>query len=107
MDNRNGASVFIKFDFPKHKIYYIIEATNQEETVNAINGELRLVKGRIYYIPVGDVKIDSDNYSYIKIFSDLSDKLKVVFVKEGFACVIPILNNVKIRADQRICNIAV
>ena len=105
MDNRNGASVFINFEKPKHKVYYIIEATNQEESINAINGELRLVKGRIYYIPISDAKINSDDYSYIKIFSDLSDKLKVVFVKQGFACVIPILNNVKIRAEQRICNI--
>jgi hypothetical protein len=105
MDNRNGASIFIKFDFPKHKIYYIIEATNQEEAINAINSELRLVKGRIYYIPINNMKIDSDDYSYIKVFSDVSDKLKVVFVKEGFACIIPILNNVKIKSEQRICNI--
>ena len=108
-ENRNkiktGSSIFVDFEFPKHDVNYIIEATNQEERVNAIEGELRLIKGRIYYIPVNNKEIDSDEFDRIKVFSTLSDKLNVVFIKDGYACVIPIVNNMKIRHKQHICNV--
>ncbi len=105
-DNKQGATIFADFKLPKQNIYYIVEVTNQEERVNAINGEIRLIKGRIYYIPVNNKEINSDEYDYVKIFSNLADKINVVFVKEGYACIIPIVHNTRVRNKQHLCNVS-
>jgi len=105
MDNRIGSAVFTEFEFPKHNVNYIIEATNQQERVNAINGELRLIKGRIYYLPIDNKEVNSDNCNGIKVFSNLSDKISVLFVKEGYACVTPIIHNFRITNKQHLCNV--
>jgi len=102
-ENR-GQTVFIKFEKPKQSITYIVNATNQEESVNAVNGELRLIKGRVYYIPVTNKTINSDECNYIKTFSNLSDKIQIFFVKEGYACVTPIINYTVLYDEQHICN---
>ena len=104
-DNIKGSTISTEFNLPKHNIFYIVNSTNQEERGNAINGEIRLVKNRIYYIPIDNKEIDSDNYTQIKIFSKMADKITIVFVKEGFACVIPLVHNTLIRNKQHICNI--
>jgi hypothetical protein len=100
-----GQTVFVKFEKPKQSITYVVNATNQEYEVNAVNGELRLIKGRVYYIPVTNKEINSDECEYIKIFSSLSDKIQIFFVKEGYVCVTPIINNIKIYDEQHICNV--
>jgi len=102
-NNKQGSTIHVKFKFPTESIYYIIAATNQEQNTNAINGCLRLIKGRIYYIPIDNTEIDSDNFNILKIFSDISDKLDVKFVKEGYACVIPIIHNLQIKDKQQLC----
>jgi hypothetical protein len=106
-NNKTGKSIFVKFYLPKTSVSYIIQATNQEDKVNAINGELRLIKGRVYYLPINEEEINSDDYEFIKVFSDLSDKLQVLFIKSGFACVIPIVNNFRIKNNQLLCGVFV
>lgn len=103
LTNIIGATIHIKFKLPKDQIYYIIKATGQEGNINAIDGNLRLMKGRIYYIPVDNNIINSDDFNILKVFSNLSDKLSVQFVKEGFSCIIPIVHNIQIKNGQRLC----
>ena len=100
-----GATIHVKFKLPIDNIFYIIAATGQEQNNNAIDGSIRLIKGRIYYLPIDNNIIDSDNYSTIKVFSNISNSLEVRFVKEGYACVIPIIHNVLIKDKQQLCNI--
>jgi hypothetical protein len=100
-----GSTISVDFELPKHNIFYIVNSTNQEERVNAINGEIRLIKNRIYYIPIDNKEINSDNCNQIKVFSKMADKINIVFVKDGYACVIPIVHNTSLRNKQHICNV--
>lgn len=101
--NNIGGTIHVKFKYPTESIYYVITATNQEQNTNAINGCLRLIKGRIYYLPVDNSEIDSDEYNILKVFSDVAAKIDVKFVKEGFACVIPIIHDTQIKDKQQLC----
>jgi hypothetical protein len=103
LQNNTGGTIHVKFKFPIESIFYIISATNQEQNSNAIDGKLRLIKGRIYYIPIDIKDINSDDYNLLKVFSDISDKLEVKFVKEGYACIIPIIHGYQIKDGQQLC----
>lgn len=98
-----GSTIHVKFETPTDDVVFIIKATGQESRVTAVGGELRLVKGRVYYIPVDNQEINSDDYNILKVFSKLSDKLSIAFVKEGYACIIPIIHNCLIKNDQQLC----
>ena len=104
MESKNiGATIHVKFKLPTDNIYYIITATGQESKTSAIEGNLRLIKGRIYYIPIDNTDINSDNYNILKVFSVVSDKLDIKFVKEGYCCIVPIVNNTAIKNGQQLC----
>ena len=98
-----GSTIHVLFEKPMDNIFFIIKATGQEAKINAVNGELRLIKGRVYYIPIDNKEINSDDFNILKIFSSIADKLSVTFVKEGFACVIPIIHNCLIKNGQQLC----
>ncbi len=104
--NKNiGGTVHVDLKEQVVEIYYIISATNQQGTVNAYNGDIRLIKGRIYYIPIDNKKIDSDEFNTLKIFSDMADKIDIKFVKEGFCCAIPIIHNIHLKHGQKLCSL--
>ena len=78
-------------------------ATSQKENINA-NKEIkiRLNQGRGYFIPV-DTTINSDEYWYSKIPSNISSKINVCYVKDGFAYVIPIQHGIILENEQLLC----
>ena len=103
--NSKGVSIHVKFKLPIDSIFYTLAATGQEQNSSAIDGNLRLVKGRIYYLPIDNTVVDSDTYNTIKVFSNISNSIEVRFIKEGYACVIPIIHNVLIKDKQQLCKI--
>jgi len=96
-------TVIVKSQFPKSatSVECIITATGYKDKVIASGKELRLLQHRLYLIPVNTYE-DSDEYSNIKIMSDMSDKIDVRYVKDGFACVTPLSHNVKIYDNIRL-----
>ena len=84
------------------RITFMISATGQTGNTVATNDKVRLMHGRVYKLPVNTDK-DSDNYSGLKEYSNLADKILVRFVKDGMAHVVPIQNNVVIESKERLC----
>lgn len=85
-------------------IHFTIIATGQTSTTSVTGGKLRMIYGRIYFLPVNiDKNINSDDYPNIKIFSDIADKIDVRYVLNGYAAIIPIQNNVMISDQTRLC----
>jgi len=78
---------------------YILLATNEQNVVTVSNGRINLLQGRMYYIPINDSNINSDAFN-IKIHSDVADRIDVRFVKDGFACVVPIRHNVILKTGE-------
>lgn len=103
MSNNSGGTIHVKFKLPIESIFYIISATSQEQNSNAIDGKIRLMKGRVYYIPIDRNDINSDNFNILKVFSDVGDKVEVKYVKEGYACIIPIIHGYQIKDGQQLC----
>jgi hypothetical protein len=94
-------NVKIKFPTSATPIDCVSAATNCREKIVAANKQIRLLQNRFYFIPVDcDERIDSDNYSGIKIYSTQADKIDVRYVKNGFACLISMKHNVKLYDDE-------
>lgn len=94
-------TVRAKFDEGISSVGYIFNSTGENNTVTISNGKLQMMQNRTYYIPV-NTTINSDNYT-IKVLSDVADKFDVRFIKEGFACVVPLQHNITIKNDQKLC----
>lgn len=95
--------VIVNVQFPKNAttVECILSATGYKDKVIAAGKQLRLLQNRLYFIPV-NTEINSDEYSNIKIMSDISESIDVRYVKNGYACVMPIKHNVKIRDTNRL-----
>lgn len=95
--------IVVKVQFPKSSpiIECVITATGYKDRVVASGGELRLLQNRLYFVPV-NTDANSDEYSHIKVMSDISDSIDVRYIKEGLACIIPLKHNVKIYNNIRI-----
>ncbi len=83
-------------------VAYTHNSTGEVNKVSIINGKLQMMQGRTYYVPVG-TEVNSDDYKSIKIPSDMADKIDVRFIKEKYACVVPLQHNTIIKNDQRLC----
>lgn len=94
-------TVKTKFEASISSIGYIFNSTGESNTVAISNGKLQMMQNRTYYIPV-NTSVDSDIYN-IKVLSDIADKLDVRFVKDGFACIVPLQHNITIKNEQKIC----
>ena len=102
----NSSPVFIytKFGNTTTTINFVITATGQYGKTSATGGKLRLIHGRIYFLPItADESVSSDNYSNVKIFSDMGDKIDVKFVNKGYAAVLPLQNNINLLDNTRLC----
>ena len=100
----NFITVSIEFQTHAQTVDYIVTGTNQKATMVAGGGELKLLQGRMYMVPVNvDKNINSDNYSSIKVFSDMAGLVEVKYVKDGFACIIPVIHNCVIKTGTRLC----
>lgn len=100
-------TVYISLRKNAESIDHEIAATGQLYSVPATNGEIKLLSGRIYYIPIScDPKVDnldSDIYSVIKVFSDIASQIEVRYVKNNKACIVPLKHNTTIQNKQRLC----
>jgi len=101
-------SVFIIANFLDTitEIGYVHLVTNEQNIVTVSNGRINLLQGRMYYIPI-DNNADSDDFDNIKIHSDIADRLDVRFVKDNFACVVPIRHNAVLRTGEKLCELII
>jgi len=104
--NEARKTVFILTKFPDTitEIGYVFLANNEQNTVTVSNGRINLLQGRMYYIPIDKKNINSDKFN-IKIHSDVADRVDVRFVKDGFACVVPIRHNVVLKIGEKLCEL--
>lgn len=96
--------ILAKFSDAIVELGYILLATNEQNVVTVSNGRINLLQGRMYYIPINDSNINSDAFN-IKIHSDVADRIDVRFVKDGFACVVPIRHNVILKTGEKLCEL--
>ena len=98
-----SATIHVKFRSSSDQIEIKSKATGETNKVAAANRRIRLIHGRLYLIPVDNTEVDSDEYGNIKQYSETSDKFEVRYVKNGVACIDPILHNALIENGQRLC----
>jgi hypothetical protein len=99
-------NIFVLADFSDTivELGYVFLATNEQNVIKASNGRVNLLQGRMYYIPINNLTINSDTFN-IKIHSDVADRIDVRFVKDGFACVVPIRHNVVLKTGEKLCEL--
>lgn len=88
------------------KIGYVHLATNEENIVTISGGKMQLLHNRMYYIPVNNKEINSDNGTF-KMTSDISERFDVRFVRDGFACLVPIKHNATLKNGERLCIVTI
>ena len=96
------ATIHVDFKTNSDKIQIISKATQEKNTIVAANKKLRLIHGRLYFIPV-DKNVNSDEYGNIKQFSETSDKFEIKYIKDGFACINPVQHNTQLINGQQLC----
>ena len=96
--------VNIAFTKSVEPISYQMVSNQERGKVNTSSGKLRLIHGRFYYIPV-DTTIDSDEYHNIKVYSDVATIMDVKYIKDGYACILPMTHNVIIEHGLRLCTL--
>jgi hypothetical protein len=95
-------TVHVRFSSNSDSVKIVLQATNQENYVTAANMKLQLIQGRMYYVPI-DTNANSDEYGNMKIYSDISEKIDIRYVKNGIACIIPLKHNIFISNNQQLC----
>jgi len=101
-DSPKPATIHVKFSSNSDKIKIKSKATSEKNVVVAANKKIHLIHGRLYFIPV-DSGVNSDEYGNMKQFSATTDKYDVKYIKDGVACVDPILHNAIIEDSQQLC----
>jgi hypothetical protein len=97
-------TVHANFKTNSDKVIIKSKATGEETSVVAANKKIRLISGRLYYIPVdADPKVNSDEYGSIKEFSATADKFSIKFIRNGMACIDPIQHHAQIENLQQLC----
>ena len=99
---KSQVTVHVKFETNSDKVTIKSKATGEKTTVVAANKKLRLISGRLYYVPV-DSDANSDLYGSIKEFSSGSDKFSIRYVKDGIACIDPIQHHAMMEDMQQLC----
>lgn len=99
---------YITADFGEgiEKIGYVHLATNEQNVVEISGGKMNLLHNRMYYIPINNKEVNSDNGT-IKVTSDISERFDVRFIKDGFACLVPIKHNAILKNGERICIVTI
>ena len=98
--------IFIKTKFGSktQPVQFTIIATGQTGNTSISGGKLRLIYGRIYFLPIDtDKSINSDDFANMKMFSDMSDKIDVRYINNQYAAIIPLQNNIMLSDDTRLC----
>ena len=103
-DSPIGGSIHVVVESNKNFDYETI-ATGQKASQKSDINFIRLLRGRIYYVPVKEKHINSDKFETLKIYSSMSSKIDVRFVKDGMACIVPLQHGVILKTTQHICTI--
>ncbi len=101
---KNGSAIHVVIE-DTVDVEFETTATQQCSTQKTDQKFIRLLKGRIYYIPIKEEGIDSDEYSNLKIYSSSAVKIDVRYVKEGKACIVPLQHGVILKNNEHICSI--
>lgn len=101
-DGPKPATIHVNFSSNSDKIQIKSKATGEKSLVVAANKRIHLIHGRLYFIPV-DSEVNSDEYGNMKQFSQTTDKYDVKYIKDGKACIDPILHNAIIDDAQQLC----
>jgi hypothetical protein len=96
----NKINIFIEFPKPAYQVECVL-STGYKDKVVAASNSLRLLQNRLYFIPVNDKTVNSDEYT-IKVMSDVSSDIDVRYIKDGLACIMSLKHNVKISQGDRI-----
>lgn len=80
-------------------------ATGQKSKQKTEGKNIRLLSGRIYKLPVNNKTIDSDLFNILKVYSNSANRIDVRYVKNGYACVIPLQHGVILKHDEHLCSI--
>lgn len=105
-EHNNEGPIFVHTDFGNktQPVQFTIIATGQVSNTSITGGKLRLIYGRIYFLPIDTNKdITSDNFANIKIFSDISGKIDVRYISNGYAAILPLQNNITLVDKTRLC----
>lgn len=103
-ETNNAIFIKTKFGAKTQPVQFTIIATGQTGNTSITGGKLRLIYGRIYFLPIDAApEINSDNFANLKMFSDLADKIDVRFINNQFAAIIPLQNNIMLSDDTRLC----
>lgn len=99
----NGSAIHL--DLIGNSIEFELLATSQK-TTQLIDGEtVRLISGRMYFLPIKEKEIDSDNYQFLKVYSSAAQIIDVRYVKDGIVCIVPLKHCVTLKHNEHICNI--
>jgi hypothetical protein len=88
-------------EFKNNKIDTCLVSNGNKSITKLNNDQLKLIPNRFYFIPV-DTNINSDEFTNIKLYSDISPVLDIKYVKDGVACVVSTANTT-IKDGQRLC----
>ena len=84
------------------EIGYVFLATGEQKVVSVSNGNIHLLQGRMYFIPIGKEDIDSDEYN-IKVDSSVADRFDIRYIRDGLAAVVSIRHNAILKNGEKLC----
>jgi hypothetical protein len=94
--------IYSEFDNTIIEIGYVFLATGEQNVVKYSGGKINLLHGRMYYIPVDNKAVNSDDF-IIKTHKEASDRFDVRFVVDGLAAIVPIRHNAILRSNEKLC----
>ena len=103
--NRTPESIQIKSDIGEGliDIGFIFLPTNEQKITKFSGGNITLKQQRMYFIPISNKTINSDDYDILKVPIDVLDRCNVRYIKNGFACIEVIRHNAVIKNNEVLC----
>jgi hypothetical protein len=105
--SNNTITIFADLAGNSTPIDSMILRTNQVDKTIAAGGELKMLTGRAYLVPIKTdtgISIEtSDDYYGLKMCSDVAILFEVKYILKNKACILPIKHNISIRNNQRLC----
>jgi len=83
------------------KLNYTMCATGDKGTIISTNKKSLLSIGRLYEIPITFVG-EMDDYNVVKLYGTHAEKFSIRNIRNGFAIIQPLVNNVVIKDEDEI-----
>ena len=100
MDDVANPVIKLKLDH-SIKLNYTMCATGDKGTIISTNKKSLLSIGRLYEIPITFVG-DMDEYNVVKLYGTYSEKFSIRNIRDGFAIIQPLVNNIVIKDEEEI-----